>query len=450
MLELLRLLFSTVRAGSTLYATDAQRQLGARFRERAAAVIRDTTPPERPASARLSEDQWQGLRGRVSEALAAGLSPAQVARELLSAIDTTVRQNLWHLFQAPRARLVLGPGDVFPIAAHDLRPFFNRKQPEQVSLVPRPGSQNMGLKQLTYLGVLPTLDEAYEVELHFDTGAALAEFCETPRVGVLLPNADLFREFAVDREPQREAFFGVRPLDEAAQRARVLELLAKAESAGVTLALLPELSVTPGLAEELRQWFLKPERTLPALVAGSFHATESQPDLPDALKVNRSHALAVGLPRPLRHDKFNPFVLKEWDGKALRPHLKEDLTERPRRITVHWTEDGWSFTTLICKDFLDQGALNILDALRVNFVFIVALSAETQSFCNDASRLLASGQTMTFVANFGVSPASGSKAAVAVLPLSGLAPATFPAAWLNPPEILVFDLFRALLGWRPT
>ena len=468
MLALLRLMFAAVRVGaeggstsadSSVYDSDEQAERGGEFHQKTSRVLRgdtrpwetdDTRPgeagdthPGEAASPILSDAQWTCLREFVAKALALQLRPAHIARELLSAIDTTVRQNLWRPFLAAGGQRPLQPGDFFPVASHNLKPFFAPEKPEQVSLTPRPSSTCRGLKQLTYLGVLPQLDEPYEVEFNFEAGVALSDFCAQPLLGVLLPNIDMLREFHDPRCPEEGTFFGVRPLDEPVQWNRIQALLDQAEALGVKLVLLPELAVTQELSRQLGQYMAGPTRRLPVLVAGSFHFTEEERQV----NVNRSQAFAVGLMQPLEHDKFNPYVMKQWDGKELESPLREKITERPRRLTIHWSEDGWSFTTLICKDFLDQDTLKLLDALRINFVFVVALSSETDSFRRGAERLLDSGQTMTFVANFGGHPEATSHAALAVLPVAGTAPSAYPSCQVRAPSLLVFDLRRHQLGW---
>jgi hypothetical protein len=445
LLKLVRLLFDAVKAGAAFpgsgttasYDDEARAAAGTRFLDKVTRLLRGNSPPHMPGAATLSSAQWNDLRQLTLEAVQQQGRMDIVARELLLAVDGTIRDNLWKLFEACEARVAMRPGDVFPIAAHNLKDLF---RPEKVSITPRPSSKNLGLGRLSYLGVMPEQLQPYEVEYNFAAGPALAGFLGDPVVGVLLPNLDLEQEFTLERRPPNR-FFNVTP--DASQRERILTLLDEAERQGATLVLQPELSVTRDLVEALGSWYTAPQRRPATYIAGSFHGTDG------TRNVNRAPLFTVVQSQPWFHDKFNPYELKKLKGEQLTPPLREDIPEGPLRLTVHWSR-GWSFTTLICKDILDDQAQALLSALRLNFVFLVSMSAETESFRRAAETLLNTGQTMTFMANFAGTPRQAAAAALAVTAVEGERPQEYSAQQVQRPSLLLFRLRQRRPGWQPS
>ncbi len=417
------------------YATLAEAEAGIRFGAEVRALLGAGVSSSRPACSLLTADQWERLRHAVRVALDGQRSPGPVTLELLRAIDETLQQKVWFLFEAKRTSGPLKPGRLFPIGLHNLKALFGKK----VSISTRPSTKNLGVEKLQYLGVMPPRPSPYEVRFNYDADAALSTFLTTPVVGALVPNLDFTSEFDM-RESGPDRFFDVKPREaETTQRERILDMLEQAEQAGVAVALLPELSVTPELSDALGEWFRhRLGSPLSTLVAGSFHAADGD------MKVNRSHAyIASGGPTP-RHDKFNPYCMS-WKGRT----YTEDIKPGPVHLTVHWSR-GWSFTTLICKDFIEKTALDLLATLRVNLVFLVALSSETGCFSLGAGSLVHEGQTMTFGVNFGGRRESECAAAIAALPLKGLGePITYPTRQLDQPRLLVLRLDQFMDGWRP-
>lgn len=440
-LQLARLLFDVARSQPARDEVQAKRL--ARFRREAQQLLWHGVMPGETPSPRLSGAQWSELLQLISAALADTGAEAAVAHELLQVLDDAVGPRLGELFEARRGSVLLRPGDVFPIAVHDLKEFFWDKP----SLTPLPWKKSRPRRRLKHLGVLPDLGEHYEVELNFHASAALSHLnCGGELVvAVVLPNVDLWREFDVTLLPEQGAFFGVQPRLPEEQYMRIRELLERAERQGATVALLPELSVTRELSERIGQWFLGLERNLSLLMAGSFHTREG------GKSFNRSHTFATGLVTPLQHDKFNPFELKQLGGRPLERPLMEYLSEGPLRLAVHWSR-GWTFTTLICKDFLDETALALLGALRVNFAFVAALSPETGSFRDDAAlRLQGTGQTLTFLANFsGEGDRSTCQCALAVLPRRDHKVHEYPAAKAHSPTLLLFRARQPAPAWIPS
>lgn len=139
---------------------------------------------------------------------------------------------------------------------------------------------------------------------------------------------------------------------------------------------------------EIVQAFERAPRSLRLLVAGSCHVER------DGKKRNESLTLSRGGSEPLRHHKFSNYFVTEGGGDVY-----EGIDVHPRKITLYLTDEGWTFTTLICKDLLSDDVRDILRALRVPLVLVPALTSKTQIFRKFAEELATSNQGIVLVAN---------------------------------------------------
>ena len=178
--------------------------------------------------------------------------------------------------------------------------------------------------------------------------------------------------------------FPVRPIDPDGQRARINRLLHEATEAGATVVVLPELSVTPALAEELEQWVRRPG-PLRLLVAGSFHDTDAASG-----RFNRAMAWVRGHGVPLTQDKHSP---------ADRP-VVEDITPTGwPEIRVHVTTDGWHVVIAVCRDLLNPAAVHALAEAGVNVVLAPAMTEAMVPFGGPVAQLVGAGQAIVAIAN---------------------------------------------------
>ena len=198
------------------------------------------------------------------------------------------------------------------------------------------------------------------------------------------PNHDL-AELGLSSE-RHEPTFPVKPVDLDSQAQRIDRLLRDATDAGASIVVLPELSVTESLANQLESWVRQPG-PVRLLVAGSFHHI----DVADrAHRANRAVAWARGHPAPLTHDKHSP---------ADRP-IVEDITPSGwPEIRVHVTADGWHLVIAVCRDLLNPHAVHALSEAGANLVLSPSMSETLLPFGGPVAQLVGSTQAIIVVAN---------------------------------------------------
>ena len=180
--------------------------------------------------------------------------------------------------------------------------------------------------------------------------------------------------------------FPVQPTDVDAQRRLINALLTQAVDAGATVAVLPELSVTEGLAVELQTWVARPG-PLRLLVAGSFHHADTAAP---ARRANRAMAWVRGHPSPLTHDKHSP---------ADHP-VTEDITPRGwPELRIYVTADGWHLVIAVCRDLLNPNAVHALTEVGANLVLAPSMSETLVPFGAPVAQLVGSAQALVAVAN---------------------------------------------------
>lgn len=383
--------------------TDAERSARGRLVERIRAALAGARLRGEPS---LLSHELVELHRLAEEALDTQPSLAAACDLLLTAFDEGLGRILWKAFATRRDVHTLVKGDVFPIGTHpELMRLLDVRH-----LSERPESQRSIYDQRQYVDVLRH-EFDITVAIDYSAGPApLSKFLETRAVAVALPN-DSVKEFECDIDPEARTFFGVRVRDLESQARRIHELLRAADKGGIPVVLLPELSTTAALSKGVGP-LLSSSEHLSVVVAGSHH--EPVPKPAGTYGANRCESFLLGRGRPAVHGKFSPYVMKKWPGARLDAPVVEHIDARTRHITVHWSLGGWSFTTLVCKDFLDPETSHVLDRVRPNLVFVVAFSDETTAFWRGCESLTGRNQSLTFVANFGGARAY---AAIAGLPL---------------------------------
>ena len=180
--------------------------------------------------------------------------------------------------------------------------------------------------------------------------------------------------------------FPVQPIDTTDQRARLDRLLHESEAAGATVVVLPELCVTPLLAQDLEEWVRRPG-PLRVLVAGSYHVVDSEHP---AKRSNRALAWVRGHTEPLTQDKHSPADRPVFEG--INP------TGWPE-IRVHVTADGWHIVIAVCRDLLNPGAVHALAEAGVNLVLAPSMTEALMPFGGPVGQLVGTGQAIAAVAN---------------------------------------------------
>lgn len=216
----------------------------------------------------------------------------------------------------------------------------------------------------------------------------------TTRWAAVTPTIDWHAAFTFDRV---EGGFGnvrLRPDAAAAYRERVMRLLDAARDAGAAIVALPELSLDEALEDSIEAWFSQ-HPGVAIVLAGSRHLVDSERD-GERYPVNRARLFVRGVPPGTRvhHDKFAGF---EFDGLV-------ELIRRPNQVTI-FSGRRWSFTPLICRDFLGPDARTLLTKTRVRAVLVAALSPKSELFCRDALATASDGQCLVFISNTPLEPA---------------------------------------------
>jgi hypothetical protein len=238
---------------------------------------------------------------------------------------------------------------------------------------------------------MPDLHRGHEVYLTFEHEDLLADLRPDARVGVAIPSdVQGHLRFEHTRQP-RPRFFGVRPRYAGRQQRIILRLLDQAATAGVRILVLPELCLDQEVLTAVKTWFAQPGHGISLLVCGSVHVER------EGSRRNISTTLMPG-GREIEHFKFNPFYLPLLQEDGTLVHYREDIATTPARIRVSMCAE-WSFTTLICKDFLEPEVDRILEALGVRLVLIPACSGKTSTFENLAATLAARNQAVVVIGN---------------------------------------------------
>lgn len=181
--------------------------------------------------------------------------------------------------------------------------------------------------------------------------------------------------------------FPLQPLDLPGQRAWIDALLGRAEQAGASVVVLPELCLTEQIAGELAAWVRRPG-PLRLLVAGSFHHTDRVKG--KAVRVNRAVTWVRDHPLPLVHDKRSP---------ADRPVTEDIAASGWPELRVYVTADGWHLVIAICRDLLNPNAVHALTEAGANLVLVPAMSETLVPFGGPAAQLVGCEQALVVVAN---------------------------------------------------
>lgn len=306
------------------------------------------------------------------------------ARAFAEALDGSHGRRFAGVFRG-RGTTMVNAGDPIPVPQPPLKELFGS------ALGTNPARLGPRLWDMVWLRLLPDVARGQKVRLDFQHQDILADLTTQTRVAVIIP-CDVLADLCFDRiaEPTPR-FYGVRPRDSDKQRVTVLRLLEHAADAGARIVILPELSVDASCLDAIAKWHAHTEHGMAIVVCGSTHAERDG---------SRRNVSVTMLPdgTTIEHYKFNPFYfpLPAADGSVA--NHREDIVTVPSIITIHMCGD-WSFSTLICKDFLEPGVAQILEEAMVRMVLVPACSPKTSVFEQIAGLLAVRAQAIVIVAN---------------------------------------------------
>lgn len=373
------------------------------------------------------------LRGVARRAGDVHASPEQAAvlaaRAAADALDRSHGRRFAGVFRG-RGVTEIAPGDPIPVCRPPLKELFRSE------LSTNPARLGEHLLELQWLRLLPRLERAHQVRLSFESEDVLADLSPRTLVAVAIP-CDGLSELRFDRTTgtAQPRFYHVRPARSEEQRERILRLLDQADQAGTRILVLPELCVDQDIAAAIDAWFDHPDRSLSILVCGSMHVER------DGHKRNVSVILMPG-GRRIEHFKFNPFYVPlPTDGGGLAEH-REDIVTHPSTVTVAMCGD-WSFTVLICKDFLEPSVDRLLELLGVRLVLVPACSPKTDIFEPIAGILAARNQAVVLIGNLTDPGSDDPASAIVTRPTKKNRIQRITREEINPPCLLFFQLARS-------
>jgi hypothetical protein len=384
----------------------------------------------------LTADDLATLGAKVRDALEA-LAPALkdraraevlLARAVAEALDDALGHRFVEAFRL-RSRVQLNAGDPFPIPQRPLKEIFARE------LGTNPDRMGVPIDGLRHLRIVQTTGHGHEIWLSLEHENALADFAAASRVAVLIPSDLRDLEWNITSHEGHPTFHDVRPRDGAQQTANVLSLLEKARGQA-EIVVLPELCLDAASLVEIRRWYAESGAPFAMLVCGSIHVKLEG----EQGRRNISTTLLAG-GGTVEHAKFNPFSLVLQDETGKKVEHREGIVTVPSRITLYLC-GSWSFTTLICKDFLEAGAMQILEELRPGLILVPACSPKTQPFETEAQHLALRAQALVVVANLTDPPTQepAPTSAIFVKPLNKTPVEVVSRAALDLPALHIFQV----------
>lgn len=194
-----------------------------------------------------------------------------------------------------------------------------------------------------------------------------------------------------------DTFFGVHPKEEDEQWMSIQEVLQAAGEGKGHILIFPELTFTPNLVLKTEEWLVanRDKHHLAIVVCGSAHEQITRDPMrgtPERVNVSSIFLCSTDTtkrPRKAAHYKFNSYIT--------RSNKIEDIST-PSVISLY-VGRRWSFSVLICKDFLEDPVAEVLGNLRANLILIPALSEKIEPFRVLVEKLSAHWQAIVLVAN---------------------------------------------------
>jgi hypothetical protein len=319
----------------------------------------------------------------------------------------------------------IAAGDPLPIVHPPLKELFARE------LGTNPLALGPQMHELRWLRLMPDVARGHQVRLDFRHQDVLADLRADTRIAVAIPSDVSALCFDTSAGPR---FFGVRPRQPAEQSASILRLLEQAAAGGARIVVLPELCLDQDGLDAIRAWHAHNRHDIAITVCGSTHGEREG---------QRRNVSITLLPdgSEIEHYKFNPFYLSLPDEDGTPVNHREDIVTTPSIITIQMCAD-WSFTTLICKDFLEPGVAQILEEAQVRLVLVPACSPKTGVFVQVAGMLAVRAQAVVVIANLADPGAHDPDSAIVARPLRRDPAEAIRRSRIQPPQLLFFDFAR--------
>jgi predicted amidohydrolase len=323
-------------------------------------------------------------------------------------------------------RTIVGPNEPCPVSHPPLRELLGQ-------LTTHPDRLTDPLDGMKSLRIAPNDLGRFELVVDGRLGDQLALLQEKGRSVVAL-TAGAISEYEWEEFDRHDEhfFYGVRPRDGKRHLDEYKRLLKDAGESAADIVVFPELCLRIEAMQEALEYCRNlPQRPM-LVVAGSSH-TPSDLSTPGR---NEAYALLRGHRDPLVHQKLTRFELRNHEGGEVR---SEFIATDVPRITLYLS-GGWSFTFVICKDFLDLAVVRILTDLRVRLALVPSMSEKTEMFEQRARELALNSQCIVLIANTPGSP----DAATAILarPTREAPLVVRGAADQAPPCLQGFDPFQ--------
>ncbi|KGN36680.1 hypothetical protein N801_01690 [Knoellia aerolata DSM 18566] len=308
------------------------------------------------------------------------IPPVLIARALAELIDECYGHTFAHWFQR-RSPYQPGVGDPVPLDSPDLREVTTMRSTSP------PWRLAHRLDETRHVRLAGEWVVQFRVVFDYSLFDTLAGVVTADTVvATCHPNGSL-GELDLTQGTQ-EGRFPVRPRDLGRQRTEIDRLVARATAAGASIVVLPELSVTEGLAMGLREWVQRPDGPR-VLVAGSYHRQTGTDQAPGRRR-NTAIAWVRGHEQPLTHDKYSP---------ADRPVVEDIQPDGWPELRIYPTVDGWHLTIAICRDLLNPQAGNALSEAGANLILVPAMSETLMPFGGPVAHLVGANQAFIAVAN---------------------------------------------------
>ncbi len=355
---------ASLGVGRDVWADSDSRQEAERIR---AVVERALSWPEGvPLSSGAADDASDA--GDAVAMMTTSLTTGELSYLVASALD----QLFWRSFTRD---WLVDRGRLFDLRAGDFYPVDEMRLMGAVAYSARPHRRGLHTGELPHVRRFDA--DGIRVAVNGEHPRMLDRLAASPplETAVLLPNESWSE---LTEAPQRMG-----PADSAAQRSKIGELLRQAREAGVSVAVLPELSVDEDIVDSLAtEWAEATD--LPILVAGSAHLVDGD------RRVNRATVLLPGVGAAWHHDKTA--VFEDRDGN------REPIDPGEPCITLGC---GYQvrIATLICKDALVADTYRLVADLGVHLLAVPAMSNRLGDFASAAHELIARAQGATVVAN---------------------------------------------------
>lgn len=350
--------------------------LSVRVRARVASILRAAATPTRP------EDE-RGLAGYVAHRL---------ALELEERFGSQFFPQL-----SPGGPRLLGPDDLLlqPSPFTNPEGAFRRHYSGRLSSNPT-NLGRRGLDRLKARGrLMPPAPRDLRVRWTPTWSAALDDLEPDSLVVAITPVAH-FQDLEAPplvSTPGGPRFFGVRPKEPERVEAAALELVRKADAAGASIVVLPEVCATRGGVEAVATWIEEHAASIRIAVCGSYHD--------DVVGLGRRNVAIVtrGQSSPAERIAVHKIVpFKRNEDEAL-----EDIAHADPIIDVVAGCD-WSMVTQICIDFFDETLASFVVELGPSLVLVPACSSTTDTFATVAQNLVMRTQAHVVMSNQNVDP----------------------------------------------